>query len=142
MATTRSFTLLAFALSLAACARSDSPFSPGAVLTPGTWGAFDVSVIASDSITQVRIGCDAGQFTGHITLDAKGEFAASGTWTQGFQAYFYSPHPVPAQLSGSVSGTTLTIAVAVATSDGKLAISTGPRTVVLGAGPTFAVCGV
>jgi hypothetical protein len=142
MATTRSLALFAFALSLVACGRSDMPLSPDTALTPGTWGAFDVSVIASDSMTQVRIGCDAGQFAGRVTLDASGHFASSGTWTQDFLAGFYFPHPVPAQLSGSVSGSTMTIAVAAANSDGKPVISTGPRTVVFGTNPTYAPCGV
>jgi hypothetical protein len=142
MATTRFLTGLAFACSIAACARSESLFSPGAALTPGTWGANDVSLVASDSVTELRIGCDAGQFAGHITPDANGRFASSGTWTQNFQAYFYSPHPVPAQLSGSVNGGSMTIAVAAASSDGKSVVSTGPWTVVLGAGATFAACGV
>jgi hypothetical protein len=129
------------AMAVAACTK-DSPLSPAGTPVAGTWGASDVQLIAADTATLVRVGCDDGQFTGHLTLDADGAFSANGTWTQGFQAGFYFPHPVPAQLSGRISGTTLTFAVAAANSDGKLVISTGPRTVVLGAASPWAVCGV
>jgi hypothetical protein len=141
MITFRLIGLVAFTAALAACAK-DSLLAPGAPLAHGTWGANDVQVIASDSATLVRVGCDDGQFTGHITLDANGQFIANGTWTQAFQAYFYFPITVPAQMSGQVSGTTLTFAIAAANTGGQPAISTGPRTVVLGAAPTFGGCGV
>jgi hypothetical protein len=135
-------TLIAFAAVLAACGRTDSPLSPAGTPMLGTWGANDVQFIAADSATLVRVGCDDGQFTGHLTLDADGAFTANGTWTQAFQAYFYGPHPVAAQLSGRVTGTTLTFAIAAANSDGKPVISTGPRTVVLGAASPWEPCGV
>jgi hypothetical protein len=129
-------------ITLAACGRTDAPLSPIGTIVTGTWGASDVQLIAVDSATLVRVGCDDGQFTGHLTLDADGAFTANGTWTQGFQAGFYFPHPVPAQLTGQVTGTRLTFAVAAANSDGKPVISTGPRTVALGAPSPWAVCGV
>lgn len=130
------------AVAVAACGRTDTPLSPVDTPVTGTWGASDVQLVAADSATLVRVGCDDGQFTGHLTLDTDGAFTANGTWTQGFQAGFYFPHPVPAQLTGHVTGTTLTFAVAAANSDGKPVISTGPRTVVLGAPSPWAVCGV
>jgi hypothetical protein len=131
---------LALAVVLSACERSVSPLAPEAVLTPGTWGAADVRVVTSDSVTQVRVGCDEGTFIGQISLDATGRFSANGTWTQGFQAYFYSPHPVPAQMSGQVNGASLQFAIAAA--NGTTVISIGPRTAVLGAGSSFGACGV
>jgi len=136
----RSRTLVALAVVLAACERSVSPLAPEAVLTPGTWGAADVRVVTSDSVTQVRVGCDEGTFIGHISLDATGRFSANGTWTQDFQAYFYFPHAVPAQLSGQVNGASLKFAIVAA--GGATAIAIGPRTAVLGAGSSFGACGV
>lgn len=136
----RSRMLVAVAVVLAGCERSASPLASTAVLTPGTWGAADVRVVTSDSVTQVRVGCDEGTFIGHISLDASGRFNANGTWTQHFQAYFYFPRAVPAQMSGQVDGASLKFAIAAA--DGATAISTGPRTAVLGAGSSFGACGV
>ena len=132
--------VLALALAVAGCERSASPLAPAAVLTPGTWGAADVRVVTADSAMQVRVGCDAGTFVGHISLDASGRFSANGTWTRGFQAYFYFPRAIPAQMSGQVNGASLQFAIAAA--DGATVISVGPRTAVLGAVSSFGVCGV
>lgn len=127
---------------ISACARSDAPFAPGSHLPFGVWGGDNVEIVATDSATRVRVSCDDGQFEGNITLDTNGRFTANGNWTTDFMAFFYFPQSIPAQVSGRVTGTTLTFAIAAGDSAGTRVISTGPRTAVLGATPAFGACGV
>lgn len=143
LAAARVAVLATFIAAATACGHADVPLAPVSTnLVAGAWGGNNVQVVVTDSAIQVRVACDDGQFAGNVTPDATGQFSAIGTWTQNFLAYFYSPYPVPAQISGRVAGTTLTFAIGAALSDGQSAISIGPQTAVLGVPSSFGVCGV
>jgi hypothetical protein len=132
--------ILAALAVVAACGNKDSMVQPIIALTPGTWGGNNVQVVVADTLMVVRVGCDQGQFTGRITPDGSGEFTANGTWTRGFQAF--PSNPVPAQISGQVSGTTLVFAVAAGNDGVNPVTSTGPQTAVLGTTPSLGACAV
>ena len=124
LAAARVAVLATFIAAATACGHADVPLAPVSTnLVAGTWGGNNVQVVVTDSAIQVRVASDDGQIAGNVTPDATGQFSAIGTWTQNFLAYFYSPYPVPAQISGRVAGTTLTFAIGAALSDGQSAIS-------------------
>ena len=127
----------AIALVLCACA-NDSPVSPGAHLAFGEWGGDRVQVVASDSLTEVNVGCTGGNFAGNITLGATGNFVVNGSFAP--YAGPLASSLMPAQMSGEVSGNTITFAVAVYDTIQKKIISIAPATAVFGHHANLVVC--
>ena len=125
----------------AACGNSDSIMSSGTRLSLGTWGGNNFALIATDSITHVHVGCTFGDFPGNITLDATGRFAVNGAYMLHAFPVSFGPS-MPAQLSGQVTGTTLTFAIAVNDTVAKQVVSVGPGTVQLGKDPVMGACPV
>jgi hypothetical protein len=128
------------ALGSAACA-TDSPVSAGGLLALGTWGGNNFAVIATDSVTHVHVGCTFGDFPGNVALDANGHFVVNGAYMLHAYPVAFGP-PMPAQLSGQVSGNTLTFAIAVNDTAAKQVVSVGPGTVTLGKTPVMGPCPV
>jgi hypothetical protein len=122
---------------LAACAK-DSPTSPGTHLAFGEWGGDRVQVVASDSSTDVWNGCTGGTFAGNIALEGSGYFSVNGRW----EPYFgpFNQPTMPAQMSGQVSGNTMTFSVAVYDTIQKKIISVAPATATLGQHANIVLC--
>lgn len=122
-----------------ACAK-DSPTSPGGPhpLT-GQWGGASAQVTFTQDSTQVLVNCATGQFAGNVALDANGHFVTNGNWNQ-----FFGPISLmgfmPAQLSGQVTGNSMTFAIAVNDTTRKQVSSIGPVTVVYGQPGDPVVC--
>jgi hypothetical protein len=133
--------VLAGSVLLAACNGSASPTSAGGLLALGTWGGDNVAVIATDSVTHVHVGCTFGDFPSNVTLDATGRFAVNGAYMLHVYPVSYGPS-MPAQLSGQVTGNTLSFAIAVNDTVAKQVVSLGPGTVVLGKQPNMGPCPV
>ena len=108
-------------------------------LTLGTWGGDNAGVIATDTLTHVHIGCTFGDMPGPIDLDDTGRFTVDGTFV--LQAYPVLVGPtLPAQFSGRVRGTTLTLAVAVNDTVSGTLVALGPVEVVYGRTPDMGPC--
>lgn len=119
-----------------ACGRSDVLFAPGSHLPFGEWGADRVQFVTSDSVTEVTYWCVDGTFSGKIIPDATGHFVVNGS----FSPYAVFEKYMPAQMSGQVSGNTLTFAVAVNDTARKEVVSIGPATVKFGQHANLTVC--
>jgi len=126
---------------LATCRTSTVTTYAGTRLAFGTWGGDNFTVIATDSVTHVHVGCTFGDFPPNVTLDANGRFAVSGSYMLHAYPVAYGP-AMPAQLSGQVVGSTLTFAVAVNDTVAKQVVSLGPGTVVWGRTPNMGPCPV
>jgi len=126
---------------LGACARNDTLFSPLSRLAFGTWGGDRAQVVAGDSLTQVWVNCAWGDFPGDIPLDASGRFSVNGNWTASFGPIRIGG-AMPAQLSGQVTGRTLTFAIAVYDTVAMQVSSVGPQAVVFGRPGGIVVCPV
>lgn len=115
--------------------------SASGLLALGTWGGDNVAVIATDSVTHVHVGCTFGDFPSSVTVDANGHFAVNGSYMLHAFPVAFGPS-MPAQLSGQVSGNTLTFAIAVNDTVAKQVVSLGPGTVTLGKTPVMGACPV
>lgn len=132
---------LASAAALATCVGSVSPTSAVFMLALGTWGGDNAAVIATDSVTHVHVGCTFGDFPPNVALDASGRFAVNGSYMIHAYPVAFGP-TMPAQLSGQVTGTTLTYAIAVNDTVAKQVVSLGPATVVFGKTAKMGPCPV
>ena len=126
---------------LAACASPGPPMSPGTHLAFGEWGGGQLDVVASDSSTSVSLGCMSGIFSGNIPLDASGHFSANGTWNLSIGPVRLDGN-MPAQLSGQVSGRTVTVAIAVYDTTLKQVTSLGPQSAEFGKPSIGQICPV
>ncbi len=138
--TTRWMITLVCAGILAACASEsvDGPPADGK-LTLGTWGGDSAGVIVNDTITHVHLGCTYGDIPGRVTLDADGRFTRTGSYL--LRAYPIAIGPtMPAEFTGRVSGSTLTITVTVRDTIGNTTVVRGPSSVRLGTTPRMANC--
>jgi len=131
-----------FVAGAAACSQSYESFAPAATsLTYGDWGGADAQVTAAASTTHVSLNCSFGDFAGNVSLDANGRFAVNGSWNRSVGPIQINSQ-MPAQLSGQVTGNTLTFAIAVNDTIAKQISSFGPATVVFGRQGTPIVCPV
>jgi hypothetical protein len=109
------------------------------LLSLGTWGGDSAGVIVNDTIAHVHIGCTYGDIPGRVRLDADGQFTASGSFL--LRAYPVAVGPtMPAQFTGRVSGSTLTITVTVRDTLTNATVIRGPATSTLGTTPRMANC--
>ena len=109
------------------------------LLALGTWGGDSAGVIVNDTIAHVHIGCTYGDIPGRVRLDADGRFTASGSYL--LRAYPVAIGPtMPAQFTGRVTGSTLTITVTVRDTIADTTVSRGPATSTLGTPPRMANC--
>jgi hypothetical protein len=136
----KSFSVLALAGLLAGSCSGSSLLPPSdGILAVGTWGGDNSGVIVTDSAVHVHVGCTFGDMPGNIQLDAEGRFTIDGSYV--LRAYPVQIGPsLPAQFSGRVAGSTLTLAIAVDdTVEGKV-VALGPVTVVYGREPEMGPC--
>ena len=111
--------------------------TPGAPITDvkGTWGGDDAGLIATDTSAHIHIGCTLGDTKGRIVADADGRFSITGT-------YNVDAYPVdrgilhPAQFTGQITGTSMTIRVVLTDTGRQL----GPVTLILGKEPKMGPC--
>ena len=123
------------------CHGADVITVPGKQLTLGTWGGARSEVMATASSTSVTFQCTFGNFPGSIALDTDGRFSVQGTYNP-YAGPVAIGTPFLAQLSGQVSGNTLTFAVATYDTVNNRLIEIGPATVVLGRTADFQACPV
>ncbi|HYV96763.1 MAG TPA: hypothetical protein VE967_04820 [Gemmatimonadaceae bacterium] len=126
------------AVSLATCGGSDA-VAPGASLALGTWGGDNAAVIATDTVTHVHVACTFGDMPANIALDAEGRFTVDGTFVLRAYPVYVGP-TLPAQFSGRVQGSRLTLAIAVNDTVEKKIVALGPVTVTLGKTPQMGPC--
>jgi hypothetical protein len=130
--------LLAAVLTAATCDQGVSIPSDG-LLTPGTWGGDNAGVIVTEAQAHVHIGCTFGDMPGRVELDQSGRFTVDGSYV--LRAYPIQLGPsLPAQFSGKVNGSVLTLAVAVNDTVEKKVVALGPITVVYGRNPNLGPC--
>lgn len=109
------------------------------MLTIGTWGGDSAGVIVTDTLTHVHIGCTYGDLRGRVVLDADGRFTRAGSFL--LRAYPVAIGPtMPAQFTGRVSGSTLTITVTVSDTISRTVVVRGPAVVRLGVEPKMSNC--
>jgi hypothetical protein len=131
-------TLFMVALLLAGCT-DEEPLNPGDDrLAAGTWGGENVAFIVSDSTLHVHIGCTNGTFFGPVLTDENGRFTVNGQYILRAHPIQIGP-PLPAQLSGVVTGSTVTFSVAV---NDTTPVSLGPVAAVRGRDPRMGPCPV
>ena len=126
------------ALLLSFC--SETPSAPLVTqIALGTWGADNAGVIVTDSVAHVHVGCTFGDWPPGVVLDADGRFTVDGSYVLRAYPVMIGPR-LPAQFSGRVVGTTMTVAIAVNDTVEKKVVALGPITVVLGRAPTMGPC--
>jgi hypothetical protein len=109
------------------------------LLALGTWGGDSAGVIVNDTIAHAHIGCTYGDIPGRVRLDADGRFTAAGSFL--LRAYPVAVGPtMPAQFTGRVTGSTLTITVTVRDTIANTTVIRGPATSTLGTTPRMANC--
>ena len=116
---------------LAACAEPTlSPVVDGR-LAVGTWGGQDAGVVVTSEGIHIHVGCTFGNIVGNVTIDAAGRFTAEGSYV--IRAYpVQTGASLPAQFSGRIAGTALTLAVAVHDTVEQRVVAVGPVTVLFG----------
>jgi hypothetical protein len=126
---------LAFAL---ACTASNAGSVDGK-LAIGTWGGDNAGVIVIDSMAHVLIACTYGDIPGRVMLDAGGRFSLAGNYQ--LHAYPIVVRPtMPAQFTGRVEDSRMTITVTVTDTIENKVTTLGPASVVLGHDPQMGVC--
>jgi hypothetical protein len=120
--------LLAAGLLLAAC----TPMNATApTVSAGEWGGQDIDLMVSETGARVLFKCGAmGVVAQPLALDGSGRFATSGT----YEPKLVQTGAVPAQFSGSVSGSQMTLTVQTG------AVALGPFGLVQGQAGTFSPC--
>lgn len=130
--------LPALVLTAATCGEGVSVPSDG-LLAIGTWGGDNAGVIVTEDQAHVHVGCTFGDMPGRVHLDPSGRFTVDGSYV--LRAYPIQVGPsLPAQFSGRVSGSTLTLAVAVNDTVEKKVVALGPVTVRFGRNPDLGPC--
>jgi hypothetical protein len=124
---------VAFAVAVVACAK-DSPLAPATQLAAGEWGSDQAQFVVSDSLVEVSAVCAGGEFPINVVHVIEGRFTVAGSWQ-----IFFGP-TVPAQLSGVITGNTLTFAVAVNDMQSNQLIELGPFEVAHGTHANLVVC--
>lgn len=132
--------LLAAAVVATACATRNALNPPaGTHIAIGTWGGEGAGVIATDSLTHIHIGCTFGDVIGRVVLDVDGRFNVSGSYM--LHAFPIAVGPsFPAQFSGRVDGSTLTLIVAVNDTVARKLVALGPVSVRFDRQPKLGPC--
>jgi hypothetical protein len=127
-------------VAVAACSGRNVTAGPSAnMLARGTWGGENAGAIVGDTIVHVHIGCTLGNFPPPTVLAADGRFTIEGSYTLRAFPVAVGP-PLPAVFTGVVTGSQLTLSVAVNDTVEKKPVTLGPVTVVLGREPRMQVC--
>ena len=138
--TVRSITLVAgVVFAVAACREGNMTAGTPPELAHGTWGGDNAGAIVEDSVVHVHIGCTLGNFLPPASLSAEGRFSVEGSYTLRAFPIAVGP-PLPADFTGVVSGSQLTLAVAVQDTVEKKVVTLGPVTLVLGREPRMQAC--
>lgn len=128
---------LAAAISAACADPLDS--NPEDRLLAGTWGGASAGVIVSDSTAHVHINCTFGNFAVPVTVDTRGRFSVPGSYLLRAYPVVHGPE-LPAQFSGEIDGSRLTLTVAVNDTVEKKTVQLGPVVVRLGVEPRLDIC--
>ena len=126
------------ALVAASCSASQS-ILPGDRLAVGTWGGENAGVLVSDTTAHVHVGCTLGNFPTPVLLDANGEFTVAGSYVLRAFPVHIGPD-LPAQFSGRIRGTRLTLSIAVNDTVEKKTVQLGPVDVTFGRDPRMGPC--
>jgi hypothetical protein len=87
----------------------------------------------------VHVGCTFGNIAGNVALDSDGRFTVNGSYV--LRAYPVQTGPsLPAQFSGRISGSTMTLAIAVNDTVENRVVALGPIVVVFDREPEMAQC--
>jgi hypothetical protein len=130
---------LRFLAALAACA--DPTLTPivAGKMAPGHLGGQDAGVVVTDADIHVHVGCTFGNIAGNVALDSDGRFTVNGSYV--LRAYPVQTGPsLPAQFSGRISGSTMTLAIAVNDTVENRVVALGPIVVVFDREPEMAQC--
>ena len=130
--------LVAMSLLLVGCPK-DNPMAPDGSLVIGTWGGENVAFIVESATTHVHVGCTNGDFPAPIAVDTRSRFNVAGSYVLRAYPVQVGP-PLPAQLSGIVSGRHVTFTIAVNDTVEKKLVVLGPETVTLGEDPRMGPC--
>jgi hypothetical protein len=87
----------------------------------------------------VHINCTFGNFRVPVTVDERGRFSVAGTYVLRAYPVVVGPE-LPAQFSGEIDGSRLTLTVAVNDTVEKKAVQLGPVVVFRGALPRLDHC--
>ena len=105
----------------------------------GKWGGDFNGAIVTEAQMHVHIGCTYGDVVGRVPLDPTGKFDVEGSYL--LRAYPVAIGPtMPAQFTGTVSGSNLTLIIAVNDTVEKKLHVLGPVTVKFGVEPTMGPC--
>jgi hypothetical protein len=131
---------VACVVSSATCSSASSTLpAANGTLAAGTWGGDNAGMIVSDTLVHVHIGCTFGDVAGRIQVDARGQFDVAGSYL--LRAYPIAVRPtLPAQFTGHLDGTIVTVMVAVDDTINKQTIVRGPVTVKFGDAPHLGPC--
>lgn len=125
---------------VAACSGSSTvtPVVDGR-LAAGTWGGDTAGLIVEDTLFHLHIGCTFGDVSGRPTVDANGRFDVMGSYM--LRAYPIAVGPaVPAEFTGKLDGTTLTVTVTVDDTVQHQQRVLGPVSVIYGREPKMQNC--
>lgn len=116
--------LFAVVLSLSACTAAPKTGEP---LT-GAWGGAHISLQLDESGGVLEYDCAAGSIDEPVRLDASGRFSARGTHTPntgGPERVDVERPRVPAEYSGQITGTRMTLSVRAPQELGPFTLSRG-----------------
>ena len=132
--------LLAAVVALGAMCHSDRVVGPPSdPLAKGTWGGNNAAVIVTDSQAHVHIGCTFGDVPGPVPVADDGTFSVAGSYVLRAYPVMVGP-PLPAQFSGRVTGSLMTLTVVVNDTVAKKTQTLGPVSVTYGKEPSMGPC--
>lgn len=131
--------LIALAFSTA-CVRNEGVMPPQTDrISVGTWGGENAGLIVDDTVAHAHVGCTFGNFPGPVRIDQNGRFNVAGSYVLRAYPIQYGP-PVPAQFTGTVAGSRLTMTVTVNDTVEKKVVVLGPVTLTYGKEPQMGPC--
>ena len=125
-------------LTAASCPGDDS-VSPDGTLLLGTWGGDNVGLIVEENVAHLHIGCTNGDFPAPLVVDDDGRFNVEGSYV--LRAYPIQVGPsLPARFAGVITGTRMTLTVAVDDTVEKKLVVLGPVTATYKREPRLGPC--
>ncbi|HJU75866.1 MAG TPA: hypothetical protein VJ717_19145 [Gemmatimonadaceae bacterium] len=129
---------IAIVLMATACSVNQSTL-PGDRLAVGTWGGENAGVLVNDTTAHVHVACTLGNFPMPVQPNASGEFTVAGTYVLRAFPVHVGPD-LPAQFTGRIQGTRLTLTIAVNDTVEKKTVQLGPVDVTFGREPRMGPC--
>ena len=133
---------LAVAVSMVAlqCSPGQTVLGPvGTTVAIGTWGADNAGLLVDDMLAHAHFGCTYGDIPERIPLDTAGKFSVTGSYL--LRAFPVAVGPtMPAQFSGQVTRSGLTMTIVVNDTVAHASTTLGPVTLVYGNEPRMQNC--